>query len=156
MMIPGKCTTFLRQWFSKCNFDWGKCVTFRRVPFVSGQSLSGVENLWWLFGARWFPAMDKSLTFSPQWFFKCTARNLWLRQMCKILLKILCPGKLMHNKSGVRSPWGPCGAWWSPALVAGTSVLGWSGGIIIWTPPPPPGTKYGTFGPRIRPLCAQL
>lgn len=86
---------------------------------------SGVRNPRGPYRAWWSPGMDKCTTFSWQWFSNCTFSKLEIlasgQSFNEILpgvfgkiCKILCQGQFMHNKSGVWSPQGPCGAWWSP------------------------------------------
>ena len=137
-------------------FGWGKLVIF-----ASGQSfhniLPGVRNPQGLYEAWWDePQQWTSLLLSLHSDFPnafpgiCGCVKVCSRYCTN------CQGQFMHNKSGVLSPCGPCGAWWSRALVAGTSVLGFrsSGGTISCVNPP--GTKYGTFGPKIGSLCALI
>ena len=56
--------------------------------------------------------------------------NYFLR---KVILQMHC----QVSMTGIYdwSLWGPCGAWWSPILVAGTSVHGWFAGIICCVTP---------------------
>ena len=115
-----KCTTFSRQWFSKCTFDWGKLVIF-----ASGQSfhniLPGVRTPQGLYEAWWDePQQWTSLLLSLHSDFPNAFPGIC---GCVKVCSRYCTnwqGQFMHNKSGVLSPWGPCGAWWSRALVAGT------------------------------------
>ena len=99
------------------SFIWGSHIVGSEEPLPlwllisQGSGIPGGGYRAW-----WFPPMDKCTTFSRHWFSKCTFDK------CVTFVQF------MHNKSGVWSLKGPCGAWWSPTLVVGTSVLG----IISW------------------------
>ena len=101
-------------------FGWGKLVIF-----ASGQSFhnilpgvrtpQGLYEAWWDEPQQWTSLLLSLHSDFPNAFPGICGCVKVCSRYCTN-----CQGQFMHNKSGVLSPCGPCGAWWSRALVAGT------------------------------------